>query len=297
MRRKSVASFEKKSGKMMPVRSFHDSKRKSIYDSGRESEFDKQKKSDLDKRRQSLHGSRKQSIHAIRRQSVHLNRKQSIRDVRQGMRDRSVHDSGTSKEGESDTREESEGKSDLPPEEIVEPGDAESLISHETEEEEEEEEEPSDESYMLPWWSIYVTYTVLFVLNLALAFYIMLYGLSLGYEKSLEWFLAFFNGFFMNAVFFMPAKVVAMATILVVILKYRITMRDQSPLTKLAEGMKLIEKEREVKRALYGHRRQRRGVPPAPLTVVEARQVLERLEAENEAKEVSLSLRQKYSHL
>ena len=64
----------------------------------------------------------------------------------------------------------------------------------------------------------------------------MLYGLSLGYEKSVEWLLAFFSGFFMNVFFFMPVKVVAMATILVLFLNVRITMRDQSPLKKLGES-------------------------------------------------------------
>lgn len=144
---------------------------------------------------------------------------------------------------------------------------------------------------MLPWWSIYVTYTVLFLLNVTLAFYIMLYGLSLGYETSLEWFLAFFAGFFINVFFTMPAKVVAMATILVVFFEYRMTMKDQSPLKKLAEGMKLLEKERGARKGTHGKLyRKRRRMHPEPLSTEEAKQVLERLHIEKEAKEMMRDL-------
>ena len=82
-----------------------------------------------------------------------------------------------------------------------------------------------------------MTYGTLFVLNVFMGYYIMLYGLSLGYDKSVEWLLAFFSGFFLNVFFLMPVKVVGMATVLVVFLNVRMTMRDQSPLKKLGESV------------------------------------------------------------
>ena len=57
--------------------------------------------------------------------------------------------------------------------------------------------------------------------------------------------------------------------------------------TITAEGLKLIEKERGMKKALAGPLRKKRDLPPEPLTLVEAKNVLVRLQIENEAREVS----------
>ena len=54
-----------------------------------------------------------------------------------------------------------------------------------------------------------------------------------------------------------------------------------------AEGLKLLQKEKDTKGVTVGQLQRRRHLPPKPLTVAEAKDVLERLRIENEAKEVS----------
>ncbi|KAH9495966.1 hypothetical protein Btru_012261 [Bulinus truncatus] len=86
--------------------------------------------------------------------------------------------------------------------------------------------------FLLPWWFIYITWMTLALFNVFLAYYIMLYGLSLGYEKSVDWTIAFFTGFLTDILIFQPVKVVLIAFILILILKQRYTLRDQAPVAK-----------------------------------------------------------------
>lgn len=87
----------------------------------------------------------------------------------------------------------------------------------------------------LPWWFIFITWTLLGAYNIVLSYYIMLYGLSLDYEKSVDWIIAFFTGFFLNVAVIQPAKVVVMVILLVLVFRQKHTYRDQAPVVKLSK--------------------------------------------------------------
>ncbi|CAL1532583.1 unnamed protein product, partial [Lymnaea stagnalis] len=76
-------------------------------------------------------------------------------------------------------------------------------------------------------------WVLLAALNLFLAYYIMLYGLSLGYELSVDWAMAFFTAFFVNVMVIQPVKVVLIVFVLVLLWKQRYTLKEIAPLAKL----------------------------------------------------------------
>ncbi|XP_063432942.1 polycystin-1-like protein 2 [Mytilus trossulus] len=72
---------------------------------------------------------------------------------------------------------------------------------------------------MLPWWCLYIAWTIVITVSLINSYFVMLYGLKYGYQKSVEWLVSFFTAFFQSACFQQPIKVFAIAMILTYIFK------------------------------------------------------------------------------
>ncbi|CAG5123302.1 unnamed protein product, partial [Candidula unifasciata] len=138
--------------------------------------------------------------------------------------------------------------------------------------------------YTLPWWFIYVTWTVLAFYNLFLAYYVILYGLSLGYERSVDWALAFFTGFFSSVFFIEPANVIFMVFILVLVFHQAHTIKDHAPVKRLYEGIKLVQEKSKFNREFRSLLPEVRCRPP--LRTAEAALVIERHAIEKAAREI-----------
>ncbi|KAH9495979.1 hypothetical protein Btru_012309, partial [Bulinus truncatus] len=138
--------------------------------------------------------------------------------------------------------------------------------------------------FQLPWWFIYITWMTLALFNVFLAYYIMLYGLSLGYEKSVDWTIAFFTGFLTDILIFQPVKVVLIAFILILILKQKYTIKSKAPLTKHNETLEILYHNITLKKKLGV--RSTQVVYQIPLNSSDLKDALNRLTVENLAREM-----------
>ena len=81
--------------------------------------------------------------------------------------------------------------------------------------------------YRLPWWVLYIAWTLVFLTSLTASYFIMLYGLKYGYSESLEWLVSFFTAFVDEVVVIEPIKCVAIAVILTFILRRSVKVGNQ----------------------------------------------------------------------
>ena len=61
--------------------------------------------------------------------------------------------------------------------------------------------------YRLPWWFLYINWTLVVTVSLICSYFVMLYGLKYGYQRSVEWLIAFLTGFTQSAFVIQPIKV------------------------------------------------------------------------------------------
>ncbi|GFO04520.1 polycystic kidney disease protein 1-like 2 [Plakobranchus ocellatus] len=142
--------------------------------------------------------------------------------------------------------------------------------------------------FMLPYWSIYVTWTLLCVFNTLLVYNIIMQGISLVREKSLNWLLTYFMAFLLNIILFMPLVVCVKAVIMILVIKKEQSIGEKSPLLDMAEGLKLFIKDKVSQKAVVGGKRKRLKIKQAyPVSLIDASKVLERLKVESKATEVS----------
>ncbi|XP_041373429.1 polycystic kidney disease protein 1-like 2 [Gigantopelta aegis] len=73
--------------------------------------------------------------------------------------------------------------------------------------------------FRLPWYFIYVAYFIAITTSLVCSYFVMLYGLKYGYNKSLAWVISFFTSFFQSALVTEPVKVLAVAFLLTMIFR------------------------------------------------------------------------------
>nr|XP_022331159.1 polycystic kidney disease protein 1-like 2 isoform X2 [Crassostrea virginica] len=84
---------------------------------------------------------------------------------------------------------------------------------------EEEEREVAKEDGILPWWTVYIAWTLVLSISLVSSYFVMLYGLKFGYQKSVDWLVSFFTAFFQSALVTQPLKVIAISLVFTMILK------------------------------------------------------------------------------
>ena len=69
----------------------------------------------------------------------------------------------------------------------------------------------------MPWWTLYLTWTLAMCVALGSSWVVMLYGLRLGYQGSVDWLASFFTGWFQSAFVVQPFKVFRLSCFLSVI--------------------------------------------------------------------------------
>ncbi|KAI8786018.1 polycystic kidney disease 2 1 protein isoform X1, partial [Biomphalaria glabrata] len=138
--------------------------------------------------------------------------------------------------------------------------------------------------FQLPWWFIYITWILLTLYNVFLAYYIMLYGLSLGYEKSVDWTIGFLTSVLTDVIIFQPVKVVLIAFIVILVLKQKYSLRDQAPIAKHKECLELLFHSQTIRKKI-GLKRTN-VVYQIPLNATDFKEVLERLKVESLAREM-----------
>ncbi|XP_054438498.1 polycystin family receptor for egg jelly [Pteronotus mesoamericanus] len=65
---------------------------------------------------------------------------------------------------------------------------------------------------MLPWWCVYVAWFLVFATSSVSSFFIVFYGLTYGYERSIEWLFASFCSFCQSIFVVQPSKIVFLAS-------------------------------------------------------------------------------------
>ncbi|KAK3726584.1 hypothetical protein RRG08_041817 [Elysia crispata] len=98
----------------------------------------------------------------------------------------------------------------------------------------------STRTFMLPWWSISLTWLAVIVLNVMFAYYIFQHGLKLLVEESLEWLLSFFLGIFFNVAIFIPILVLLSAAFRVLVLKKQQTRHEQGPISHIGAAKSVL---------------------------------------------------------
>ena len=73
--------------------------------------------------------------------------------------------------------------------------------------------------FSLPWWTVYIAWTLVISVSLVSSYFVMLYGLKYGYQKSVDWLVSFFTAFFQSALVTQPLKVIAISLVFTMILK------------------------------------------------------------------------------
>uniref|UniRef100_A0A8W8HNY2 Polycystic kidney disease protein 1-like 2 n=1 Tax=Magallana gigas TaxID=29159 RepID=A0A8W8HNY2_MAGGI len=111
------------------------------------------------------------------------------------------------------------------------------------EEEEEEEREPAKEDGLLPWWTVYIAWTLVISLSVVSSYFVMLYGLKYGYQKSVDWLVSFFTAFFQSAFITQPFKVIAISLVFTMILKKPVVVQGGKASTeKMSEQFDSADK-------------------------------------------------------
>ena len=83
--------------------------------------------------------------------------------------------------------------------------------------------------FRLPWWCVFIAWTLVFVKCTVSSYATIMYGLSYGYDKSMAWLRSFLMAATSDIGVFQPAKVAITVCIFVLILK-----RPVQPITNLA---------------------------------------------------------------
>ncbi|XP_052276692.1 polycystic kidney disease 1-related protein-like isoform X3 [Dreissena polymorpha] len=81
----------------------------------------------------------------------------------------------------------------------------------------------------LPWWFLYVAWVLVLAVSLICSYFVMLYGLKYGYQRSAEWLVAFLTGFTQSAFITQPVKVFSIAMVFTLIFKKTVEFDDYGP--------------------------------------------------------------------
>nr|KAF6497043.1 hypothetical protein HJG63_015378 [Rousettus aegyptiacus] len=79
---------------------------------------------------------------------------------------------------------------------------------------------PTKPWIVLPQWCVYVSWFLVFATSSISSFFIVVYGLTYGYEKAIEWLFASFCSFFLSVFLVQPSKIMLSAGIRLNKLKY-----------------------------------------------------------------------------
>ena len=83
--------------------------------------------------------------------------------------------------------------------------------------------------FSLPWWFLYIAWFLVITVSIVCSYFVMLYGLKYGYNKSVSWLVSFITGFAQSAFIQQPLKVIAVAVIITLIFKKPVEFEDYGP--------------------------------------------------------------------
>ena len=89
----------------------------------------------------------------------------------------------------------------------------------------------------LPWWILYIAWFLVISTSLVSSYFVMLYGLKYGYNKSVSWLVSFLTGFTQSACVTQPVKVLAIAVVVTMIFKKPAEFDDFGPDTELGNNI------------------------------------------------------------
>ncbi|WAQ99880.1 PK1L2-like protein, partial [Mya arenaria] len=100
--------------------------------------------------------------------------------------------------------------------------------------------ESKNNGKFLPWWFLYVAWVLVLMVSLVSSYFVMLYGLKYGYQRSLEWLVSFLTGFTQSAFLTQPLKVFAIAMVLTLLFKKTVEFDDFGPEISIDEDEKYV---------------------------------------------------------
>ena len=73
--------------------------------------------------------------------------------------------------------------------------------------------------FRLPWWCVYITWSCVMLCSMTSSFFIMLYGMKYGYNKSGQWMISNLIAFLQTFFILEPLKLLITAILVVFVLK------------------------------------------------------------------------------
>ncbi|XP_053405410.1 polycystic kidney disease protein 1-like 3 isoform X2 [Mercenaria mercenaria] len=102
---------------------------------------------------------------------------------------------------------------------------------------------------ILPWWFLYISWFLVLSVSLICSYFVMLYGLKYGYQRSVEWLVSFLTGFSQSALITQPLKVLAVAIIITLIFKRTVEFEDYGPEVRLDEDTMFVNSVNKTEEA------------------------------------------------
>ncbi|CAH1781664.1 unnamed protein product, partial [Owenia fusiformis] len=100
----------------------------------------------------------------------------------------------------------------------------------------------------LPWWFLYINWTLCSLTSITCTYFIMLYGLKYGYQASIEWLTSILTSIFTSIVVLQPIKVVAMAILCALICKRKAEIDDRRDKIDMSELEHTLNQKRRRQR-------------------------------------------------
>lgn len=82
--------------------------------------------------------------------------------------------------------------------------------------------------YFLPWWWLYVVWMLSMILAVCLSLVIVLYGLKMGYQGSVDWLISFFTAWINDTFVMQPLQIIGFSLMAVVLLRRTVDIRSYS---------------------------------------------------------------------
>ncbi|KAJ8305495.1 hypothetical protein KUTeg_016040 [Tegillarca granosa] len=82
-----------------------------------------------------------------------------------------------------------------------------------------DETKQANNNFKFPWWFVFIAWGLVITTSVVSSYFVMLYGLKYGYQKSIDWLVSFLTAFIQSTLVTQPLKVISFAILLTIILK------------------------------------------------------------------------------
>ncbi|XP_046574496.1 polycystic kidney disease protein 1-like 2 [Haliotis rubra] len=136
--------------------------------------------------------------------------------------------------------------------------------------------------FSFPLWFLYVAWTLALATCIICSYFIMLYGLKYGYQKSVDFLVSFFIAFTQSAMITQPIKVVIVAALLTQILKRPVNYDSWTSSEDAEEEVEKLKEKVAAQTASEVSDHQRYYTPP--LSTRALREIRKRIQLDNRAR-------------